>query len=875
MKELSKQYEPQKTENDIYKMWEKSGFFNPDNLEGEPFSIMMPPPNVTGVLHLGHAMENTIMDIMVRYQRMNGKKALLLPGTDHAAIATQAKVEKLLIEKGVKNPREELGREKLLDEIRTYAEDSKITIISQIRKMGTSCDWDRLVYTFDKERSLAVNTVFEKMYNDGLIYRGHRVVNWSVKGQSTCSDDELEHMERPAKLYTFKYSKDFPITIATTRPETKLGDTAVAVNPTDKRYKKYIGETFSVDIGAKKPLEIKVIADNEVDKDFGTGALGVTPAHSAIDFAMYEKQKASGDPIELIQVIDQFGKMTPEAGKNYEGLDVEEAREKFVEYLRENDLLEKEEDITQNVGTSDRFKDIVEAIPMTQWWVDVNKEIPGRNKSLKELMQEAVRTGLDDNKEQKIDITPERFEDTYFDWIDNLRDWCISRQIWWGHPVPVWYKDDEIFVGLEAPEGDGWTQDPDTLDTWFSSALWTFSTLGWPNETDDFKQFHPSNWMTMGRDILFFWMARMILMTTYTLDEIPFKDVYIHGMLRDKHGNKFSKSAGNTMDPIDLVNKYSADALRLSCVTGISPGNDLNIYEEKIENSRNFTTKLWNIGRYITSSVENEGEIDFKNLSTSDNWILSKLQDTASQIDNEMKKYNFSQASEKLRSFTWDDFADWYVEIHKVEKNDAVLVHVYKTLLKLWHPFIPFVTETIWQEMFEEQKLLMVEKWPKDELDTDTQKAQEFEITKELITNIRNIRATYTVPANAEIDITIISKGTENISGNENIIKKLAKVNSIMLEEKDSKQTESASAVFGSNKLYVHLSGIIDIEKEKARLTKEIDKTQSYINGLDKKLSNDQFTKNAPEEVVAKEKENLSVATNKVSELSENLKNLN
>jgi hypothetical protein len=413
---------------------------------------MMPPPNVTGVLHLGHALENSLMDSMARFQRLRGKKVLLLPGTDHAAIATQAKVEKMLMAEGMQNPRQELGREKLLEKIREFAEQSKATILGQIRKIGTSADWSRLAYTFDDQRNRAVKELFVRMYNDGLIYRGYRVVNWSVKGQSTCSDDEIEHVERPSKLYTFKYGKDFPITIATTRPETKLGDTAVAVHPNDERYKHLIGKTFTVDVGAAKPLEIKIIADDGVDPNFGTGALGVTPAHSAVDFAMYEKQKAKGDPIAIIPVIGPDGKMTEDAGKAYVGLTVEEAREKFVEWLKAQELLEKEEDIVQSVGTSDRYGDVIEAIPMTQWWLDMNKEIPKRGKTLRQLMKEAVGEG-------GVKITPDRFEKLYLDRVENLRDWCLSRQLWWGHRIPVWYKGEEMHVGTEAPSGEGWEQE--------------------------------------------------------------------------------------------------------------------------------------------------------------------------------------------------------------------------------------------------------------------------------------------------------------------------------------------------------------------------------------------------------------------------------
>lgn len=422
MKEIAKTYESSIYEDKIYKKWEDSGFFNPDNLTGDPYSIMMPPPNVTGVLHLGHAMENSLMDVMARYQRMQGKKVLLLPGTDHAAVATQAKVEKLLIDQGINNPRQELGREKLLEKIKEYSETSKATILSQIKKMGTSCDWSRLAYTFDEPRNKEVNKIFVKMYNDGLIYRGYRVVNWSVKGQSTCSDDELIYVDREAKLYTFRYSKDFPITIATTRPETKLGDTAVAVNPNDERYKEYIGKTFTVDVGAAKPLEIKIISDPNVDQNFGTGALGVTPAHSMVDYEMYEKQKVLDNPISLIKVIDELGRMTPEAGENYVGLTVIEAREKFVKWLKGSDLLLKEEVIQQSVGTSDRFGDVIESLPMTQWFVDVSKKIPGKGKSLRELVKEAVEVGHKNDSEQKININPERFEKVFFHWVNNLRD---------------------------------------------------------------------------------------------------------------------------------------------------------------------------------------------------------------------------------------------------------------------------------------------------------------------------------------------------------------------------------------------------------------------------------------------------------------------
>ena len=704
-KELPKAYEAKKYEDKIYQLWEESGFFNPDNLEtkGKPYVISMPPPNVTGVLHLGHALENALMDVQIRYQRMKGKKALLLPGTDHAAVATQARVEDDLKKKGIENPREEYGREKLLKIIRDYAEESKSTILTQIKKMGTSCDWSRLAYTFDDQRSLAVNTLFKQMHDDGLIYRGYRVVNWSVLGQSTCSEDELEYKEKETTLYTFKYAADFPIPIATTRPETKLGDTAIAVHPQDKRYKKYIGKKFEVDIGAAKPLSITIISDKNIDPKYGTGALGVTPAHSAVDYEMYQQNKVIG----IIQVIDIDGKMTEEAGKDYLGLTTLEARKKFVTKLKKKKLLIKEEKIVHNVGTSDRFKDVVEALPMKQWFVDVNKKIPQHGKTLKELMREAVTTG---HKGNKVTIQPERFNKIFLHWIDNLHDWCISRQIWWGHRIPVWYKDEEIFVHEEAPKGKGWKQDEDTLDTWFSSGSWTFSTLGWPEKTKDLKEFHPTTWMQMGYEIIFLWLARMILLSTYALDEIPFKDVYIHGMLRNKQGKKFSKSDRTGVDPLKIIKEYGTDALRFSLLKGVAPGNDSRFYDAKLKDARNFVNKLWNVSRYVLSC--DLARIDHNQINTlAEKWIVSRMNNLIKEVTHDLDKCRFSLASEKIYEFLWHEFADWYLEINKKEANPGVLRYCLENILKLLHPYAPFATEVLWKEL-NPDSLLMIEAWP-------------------------------------------------------------------------------------------------------------------------------------------------------------------
>jgi valyl-tRNA synthetase len=861
--EIPKVYEAKQYEDKIYSAWEKSGFFNPDNLKGDPFAIMMPPPNVTGVLHLGHALENALMDCMARYQRMRGRKVLLVPGTDHAALPTQAKVEKMLMEKGMQNPRKELGREKLVEKIREFAEESRITILSQIKKMGTSCDWSRLAYTFDESRNRAVNELFCRLYKDGLIYRGYRVVNWSVKGQSTSSDDEIIFVERPAKLYTFKYSSDFPIAIATTRPETKLGDTAVAVHPSDARYSSYIGQVLTVDVGAAKPLQIKIIADEQVDPEFGTGALGVTPAHSAVDFAMYEKQKSKGEPIDLIPVIGPDGKMTKEAGEQYAGLSVEDARAKFVLWLRKQNLLMNEEDITQNVGTSDRYGDVIESLPMTQWWLDVKKEIPSKGKSLCDLMREAVTTGLDGDSSKKVILTPDRFTKLYLDRVDHLRDWCLSRQIWWGHRIPVWYRGDEIFVGIEPPTGEGWEQDSDTLDTWFSSGSWTFSTLGWPEKTKDLKTFHPTQWIQMGYEILYLWLMRMVLMSAYALDEIPFKDAYIHGMLRDQHGEKFSKSMGNGIDPIEVIDQYGSDALRISLLIGISPGNDSRYYTEKIESGRNFVNKLWNISRFVLTSTDMlspELVEGVKSQTLADRWIFSRFATVTKEVTDHLEKYEFSQAGEKLRDFTWNEFADWYLEIAKIQFQDTnyqlptinCLHFLLRNLLILWHPFMSFVTEVIWKNL--SQDLLIVQPWPSEKLKyIDSNAEQDFSRVQQLIISIRNIRAQYKVRPDKKVDIRLQSsdkKVRQLLQENITIIKTLARVNDIEITNEIA-EPQSGCALVALEKIIIHVMlPNEDLESERERIEKECQNLEVYIQTTETKLENKEFVSKAPVHIV-------------------------
>ncbi len=717
-----KPYNPLETEPRIYKMWEDSGFFNPDNLpprHKEPFTIMMPPPNATGTLHMGHALGTTTEDIMVRYQRMLGKKTLFLPGTDHAAMATQSKVEKEIYKKEGKN-RYDLGREELLKRIEAFVQQSRDTITSQVKTLGASCDWSREAFTLDEKRNLAVRTVFKKMYDDGLIYRGYRIVNWDPKGQTTISDDEIVYEEREAKMYTFKYSKDFPISISTTRPETKVGDTAVAVHPEDTRYTEFIGKEYDA-VFCGVPIHIKIISDKEVEKDFGTGALGVTPMHSMTDWEMADRHN-----LTKIQVINEYAKMTV-GDERILGKKTTEAREVVVEWLRSEGLLEKEEVIKQNISTAERTGGIVEPLPKLQWFVAVNKKFilphseiigikSGQETTLKEIMRNTV-------EKDQIKIIPDFFSKTYFHWIDNLRDWCISRQIWYGHRIPVWYKDSEIYCGMEAPLGAGWTQDEDTLDTWFSSSMWTFSTLGWPEKTKDFRIYHPTDVLDTGYDILPIWVIKMILMTGYVLGDIPFKKVYLHGIVRDIKGKKMSKSLGNGLDPIEVAEKFGTDAGRIALIIGTAPGTDSKIDENKIRGYKNFANKIWNITRFVLTSTENFDVDSQPELLEKEQKILAELKATVKDITTDIDEYRFYIAAEKIYHYIWHTFADIIIEESKTALNGTdeaakksiqyVLYEILKTSLKLLHPFMPFVTEEIWNSLpHKDKKILLIETWP-------------------------------------------------------------------------------------------------------------------------------------------------------------------
>lgn len=864
-REIPKNYDPSQCEDEIYEAWEKSGFFNPDNLDipkdAETYSIIMPPPNVTGLLHMGSAMMLAVEDLLIRYNRMRGKRTLWVPGTDHAAIATQNRVEKNLKKEGL--DRHSLGREEFLERVNAFAAESQKTMIRQMKKMGSSCDWSRLAYTLDETRSQAVRNVFKLMHDDGLIYRGYRIVNWCPRCQSTLSDDEVEYRQEKAKLYWIKYG---PFVLATTRPETKLGDTAVAVHPDDERYKDFVGKKYMIP-GVLGEFEVEVVADPSVDPTFGSGAVKVTPAH---DFADYETAQRHGLPMK--QIIDEQGRMMENCGK-YAGMTTDEAREAIAADMEKMGLIDHiDEDYDHNISLCYRCGTRIEPIPSTQWFIDVNKKIPKHGKSIKELSQEAIRKGVFGRS--KIRIIPERFEKNYFHWMDNLRDWCISRQIWFGHRLPVWYKGDEIFVGTEAPAGEGWKQDEDTLDTWFSSGLWSFSTMAHdPSEISiengqlriksaDFKDFHPTSVLETMYDILFFWVARMIIMTTYCLGDIPFQDIYLHGCVRDKFGDKMSKSKPETnIDPLEICPKYGTDAVRLSLLIGTTPGNDTKVYEEKISNLRNFVTKIWNIYRYCATAYpglelsEGIGKEDLKTLS--DRWIVSRINQVIAETTASIEEYKFSMAGEKLQSFIWDEFADWYVEISKLEKNAKVIGYVLDKILKLAHPFTPFVTERIYQDIKGKETFIMTAHWPEtDESLIDEKALGEFAGLQALITRIRNVRASYRIEA-----AKVIESYGDRIAGKE-IIEKLARVRISEMPATDSEKTLRVSE--GGTELELDVYGLIDAEKEKARIAKEIEMLEKSIAKIEAMLGNEKFVSKAPEEIIKENRERLEEYSQKL-----------
>lgn len=856
--ELDKTYNPGENEDKIYQKWEESGYFNPDNLDlskdAKSYTIVLPPPNITDKLHMGHSAMLAIEDLLIRYHRLRGFCALWIPGTDHAAIATQSVVErKILKESG--QTRHDLGREKFLAEVWKFVNETQAAILHQTKKMGSSLDWSRLAFTLDEIRQKAVTRMFTDMYKEGVIYRGERIVNWCPRCHSTLADDEVEYKERAAKLYTFKYDADFPIAISTTRPETKLGDTAVAVNPKGERYKKFIGQEFKADF-CGQPIKIKIIADRNVDSAFGTGALGVTPAHSLID-----SQMAQINNLPTVKVIDEDGRIHPGFGK-YSGLRVAAAREELVKELIARGLIEKEEEIVNNLSVCYRCDTPIEPLPSEQWFISVDKKLKRLgNKSLKAKAIEAAEKG-------DIKFIPERFNKRYLDWMNNLHDWCISRQIWFGHQIPVWYRGVETYVGVTPPTGEGWIQDPDTLDTWFSSGLWTFSTLGWPanyqngKKIGDLAKFHPTQVLETGYEILTLWVSRMIMMSFFALGESPFEKVYLHGMILDKNGKKMAKSKGNGVDPLDMIAKFGADATRLSLLVGFTPGNDSRFSEDKVEAKRNFINKLWNISRFILTTTDERffnapANKAPKAKTLADEWILGAMSDLIWGTGERLDNFDFSLAAEDLNDFTWSKLADWYLEIAKIEKNkEEILIYLLKNLLILWHPFIPFVTEKIWSSF--NTDLLMVVAWPVISKNKAGQVIKDINLLQEIIIAIRNSRSENKIEPAKRLEAVIYGhKKTKLLAEQKDLIQNLRTgLSRVEVKAKGEKIAKAIMIAVGEIEIY--LLGGIDQDKEKARLIKEKGNLEKLIAGQEQKLNNTDFVGRAPAKIVAAEKAKLA-----------------
>ncbi len=852
---LDGKYEPDKFEDKIYKNWEDKGYFKPSgDKTKESYCIMMPPPNVTGKLHMGHALDGTLQDILIRYKRMQGFNTLWLPGTDHAAISTEVKIIEKLKEEGI--DKHDLGREKFLERAWQWTEEYGGTIVKQQKKLGCSADWSRARFTMDEGLSKAVLAVFKKLYDKGYIYKGKRMINWCPCCNTSISDAEVEYEEEPTHLWHIKYKvvgEDRYLTVATTRPETMLGDTAIAVHPDDERYKDLVGKKCILPIMNK---EIPIIADEFVEMDFGTGCVKITPAHDPNDY-----QAALSHNLEIIEVFDENFKMG-DLCEEYKGMDLLEAREAIVNKLKELGNLVKIEDYTHNVGKHDRCKSTIEPKISDQWFV-----------SMKEMAKPAIEAV------QKGDtrFVPQKFEKTYFNWLENIQDWCISRQIWWGHQIPAYYCDEcgHINVEIEKPEkcakcgSTKLIQDPDTLDTWFSSALWPFSTLGWPEETDDFKTFFPTNTLVTGYDIIFFWVVRMMFSSLEQTGKVPFKDVFIHGIVRDSQGRKMSKSLGNGIDPLEIIDNYSADALRFSLISGTSAGNDMRFMPEKLEAASNFANKVWNAAKFALMNLEDYDNSNEKiELCIEDKWILSKLNTLIAEVKVNMDNYDLGVALDKIYTFIWNEFCDWYIEIVKTRlynKENAtrktaqyVLNKVLGDSLKLLHPFMPFVTERIYKELYNNDESIMISTYPEYSKDLEFKdEEQAVEELKEVITGIRNARAKMNVhPSKKSKLIFVTKKYADIIKESEEFLKKLGFGEEIEIRENKENIPQNAVSIVSSNlELFIPFEDLVDIKEEIERLEKEKAKVLVEKEKTDKMLSNPGFVAKAPAAKVEEEKE--------------------
>ena len=847
-------YDPKATEAKWYPYWLEGKFFEAKGEEGKkPYTIVIPPPNVTGKLHLGHAWDTTLQDILIRAKRMQGYDALWLPGMDHAGIATQAKVEGKLRAEGVS--RYDLGREKFLEKSWEWKHEYADFIRQQWSKLGLSLDYSRERFTLDEGLSKAVREVFVKLYEKGLIYRGEYIINWDPQTKTALSDIEVIYKDVQGGFYHMKYplvDGSGHIEVATTRPETMLGDTAVAVHPNDERYKDLIGKKVKLPIVGR---EIEIVADDYVDMEFGSGAVKITPAHDPNDFEIGNRHN-----LERVLVMDESGKMNENAGK-YQGLDRFECRKQIVKDLQEDGVLFKIEEHMHSVGHSERSGAVVEPYLSTQWFVKMGP-----------LAEQAIQLQKSDGK---VNFVPERFEKTYLHWIENIRDWCISRQLWWGHRIPAWYHNEtgEVYVGHKEPKDiENWTQDEDVLDTWFSSALWPFSTMGWPDENAaDFKRYYSTDVLVTGYDIIYFWVARMIFQGLEFTGERPFKDVLIHGLVRDSEGRKMSKSLGNGVDPMDVIDKYGADALRFFLSTGSSPGNDLRFYWEKVESTWNFGNKIWNASRFALMNMEGltHEEIDLSGKkSIADEWILTRLQETIDDVTRLIDVYEFGEVGRLLYNFIWDDFCDWYIEMAKLplygEDEEAkkttrsILAHVLDQTMKLLHPFMPFITEEIWQHLPHQGESITVAAWPvRNEEFVFGEATKKMNLLKEIIRSVRNTRAELNVPMSKKIELLIKVKDSSvlsNLEEGRSYLEKFCNPEQLQLGTDLQAPEKSMSSVLSGVELYLPLAGLLDLDAEIARLEKEVKKLDSEVERVQKKLSNQGFVAKAPAKVIQEEK---------------------
>ncbi|MEG1614761.1 MAG: valine--tRNA ligase [Oscillospiraceae bacterium] len=868
-KELAKHYDPQEVEDRIYSSWIDGDYFHAKlDTNKSPYTIVIPPPNITGQLHMGHALDNTLQDILIRYRRMQGFDALWIPGTDHASIATEAKIVEAMAKEGI--TKDDLGRDKFLERAWEWKDQFGGRIIEQLKKLGSSCDWERERFTLDEGCSKAVKEVFVRLYEKGLIYQGERIINWCPHCLTSISDAEVEYDEKDGSFWHLRYplsDESGYINLATTRPETMLGDTAIAVNPNDDRYKHLVGKTVILPLVNK---EIPIVADDYVEMDFGTGVVKITPAHDPNDFEVGARHD-----LPIIDVMTNDGKMNENAGEKYCGMDRYECRKAIVKDLEEGGFLVKVEPMKHNVGACYRCNTIVEPRISKQWFVK---------------MEPLAKPAIEMVKDERVKFVPERFDKIYYHWMENIKDWCISRQLWWGHRIPAWYCDDcgEVIVSRDEPThctkcgSKNLTQDPDTLDTWFSSALWPFSTLGWPDKTPELAHYYPTSTLVTGYDIIFFWVARMIFSACEHTGEQPFDTVFIHGIVRDSQGRKMSKSLGNGIDPLEVIEKYGADALRFTLATGNSPGNDMRFSDERVESSRNFANKLWNAARFILMNLDETEEMPHipSQLAIEDKWILSRFNALAKEVTDNLDKFELGIAVQKLYDFIWDVFCDWYIEIAKLrlqaggseaDTAKSVLIYIMSNTLKLLHPFMPFITEEIWQTLPHDGETIMTAAYPEfDEALCFADDEAEFERIMSAIRAIRNRRAEMNVPPSKKAQVFIDTSFKDTFEAGSVFIKRLAYASDVSVGSGFSIDG-AVSIITNDAKIYIPMGELIDFDAERARLNKEKAAAQKELDFINSKLSNENFVSKAPAQVVDGQRQSAAKLADKISMLDESI----